>query len=374
MYKRIAVFILSLLLCFTLWNVEIKAEVNDLPVNAKAYVLIDPISGRILLEKNSEEKRAMASTTKIMTAILALEKGDLSSIVEISSKASSVGGSSFNLQAKEYLQLNSLLYGLLLPSGNDAAIAIAEHIAGTENGFVQIMNKKAVELGALDTHFNNPHGLDDPDHYTTAKDLALITRYALGCSKFREIVQTKNIQINDGKLPRHIYSTNRLLWEYKGCNGVKTGYTGQAGRCLVASAVNNNFQLISVVLGSNNHFNDSRTILDYGFDNYKLRTVIDKDNYKFPIKVRNGFCDEICLIVEESVKLPFKDNESFLLTPVVPKEVKAPVFKGEQIGQIEIIINNKNVYSKALIASSDVPLKTYNKILYEILKSWLDLK
>ncbi|HHX22865.1 MAG: D-alanyl-D-alanine carboxypeptidase family protein [Tepidanaerobacteraceae bacterium] len=374
MYKRIAVFILSLLLCFTLWNVEIKAEVNDLPVNAKAYVLIDPISGRILLEKNSEEKRAMASTTKIMTAILALEKGDLSSIVEISSKASSVGGSSFNLQAKEYLQLNSLLYGLLLPSGNDAAIAIAEHIAGTENDFVQIMNKKAVELGALDTHFNNPHGLDDPDHYTTAKDLALITRYALGCSKFREIVQTKNIQINDGKLPRHIYSTNRLLWEYKGCNGVKTGYTGQAGRCLVASAVNNNFQLISVVLGSNNHFNDSRTILDYGFDNYKLRTVIDKDNYKFPIKVRNGFCDEICLIVEESVKLPFKDNESFLLTPVVPKEVKAPVFKGEQIGQIEIIINNKNVYSKALIASSDVPLKTYNKILYEILKSWLDLK
>lgn len=178
---------LILLLFFGLWNIESKAADIQLPVNAKAYILIDPVSGRILLQKNSEEKRAMANATKIMTAIVALEKGDLQSEVKVSPRASSVGGSSFYLKAGEVLSLENMLYGLLLPSGNDVAVAIAEHIGGTEENFVKMMNKKAVELGALNTNFKNPHGLDDPNHYTCAQDLALIARYAWNFNKFREI-------------------------------------------------------------------------------------------------------------------------------------------------------------------------------------------
>ena len=372
MTKKVLVVLLSFCLCITVWSFETRAENIELPVSAKAFVLMDPISGRILLEKNSEEKRAMASTTKIMTAIIALERGDLKSQVKVSSKAASVGGSSFHLNSGEVLSLGNMLYGLLLPSGNDAAEAIAEHIGGTEENFVQMMNEKALELGALSTHFKNPHGLDDPKHYTTAKDLALIARYAWNIYKFREIVQTKTKEIKDGNYPRQIFSTNRLLWEFQGADGIKTGYTGNAGKCLVASADKNSFQLISVVLGTHNHFIDSHTLLDYGFNNYKLTPLIRKNKYCTTVSVQRGFIEDVGLVTKDDISLPLIESEIVKFNLVVPKKIIAPVSKGEQIGELQVYIGNDLAYSASLIAMKEVRIKKYNDILYKILRFWME--
>lgn len=368
--KLVAVFSIFYL-CMATYCIDAKAVDNTLSVSAKAFVLIDPISGRVLLEKNSQEKRAMASTTKIMTAIIALEKGNLNSQIKVSPRAASIGGSSFYLKSGETLTLENMLYGLLLPSGNDAAVAIAEHIGGTEETFVQMMNQKALELGALNTHFTNPHGLDDYKHYTTAKDLAVIAKYAWQHTKFRKIVQTKTKEIKDGDYTRQIFSTNRLLWQFDGADGIKTGCTGNAGKCLVATAYRNGFRLISIVLGSLDHFEDSQKILDYGFNNYRLTPIIEKNNHYTTIDVENGVFKKVNLITKDSIILPVNENDNISFELIVPKKIKAPVFKGEQIGQLQIYINNDLVSSTYLVVASDVRLKKYHDILNKILRFWI---
>jgi D-alanyl-D-alanine carboxypeptidase (penicillin-binding protein 5/6) len=279
--------LLILVIIFIVFSTNAVAE--ELPnIDAKAYVLMDTTTGRILEGKNEDEKRAMASTTKIMTAIIALEKGDLASIVEVSKKAASIRGSSFHLSRGEKIPLETMLYGLLLCSGNDAAVAIAEHIGESQENFVQMMNQKAIEIGALNTNFKNPHGLDEPNHFTTTKDLAIIARYALDIPKFREIVGSREKLITRGDKTGTIYNTNKLLWSFENATGIKTGYTGKAGRCLVASAYKNGFELISVVLGSPSNFNSSYKLLNFGFTKYQLRQIIKKDNIVKSIPVKKG--------------------------------------------------------------------------------------
>jgi len=348
-----------------------KTDNNALQLGARAFVLMDATSGRILVEKNSENKMPMASTTKIMTAILALENGDLNSTVSVSPKAASVGGSSFYLRAGEILTLENMLYGLLLPSGNDAAVAIAEHIGGSQEKFVQMMNQKALELGALNTHFANPHGLDDPEHYTTAKDLAVIAKHAWNYNKFREIVQTKTKEIRDGNYVRQIFNTNRLLWQFEGADGIKTGYTGKAGRCLVATASRKGFRLISVVLGSSDHFKDSQKLLDYGFANYNLKPIIFKNRFYATATVEDGIFNTVDLIAEDSVLLPLKDGERVSYYVIAPKKVKAPIFKGERIGQLQIYIDDNYAASISLVASKDIRQKQYYDIFNKLLRFWL---
>ena len=348
-----------------------KTDNNALQLGARAFVLMDATSGRILVEKNSENKMPMASTTKIMTAILALENGDLNSTVSVSPKAASVGGSSFYLRSGESLSLESMLYGLLLPSGNDAAVAIAEHIGGSQEKFVQMMNKKALELGALNTHFANPHGMDDPEHYTTAKDLAVIAKHAWNYNKFREIVQTKTKEIRDGNYVRQIFNTNRLLWQFEGADGIKTGYTGKAGRCLVATASRKGFRLISVVLGSSDHFKDSQKLLDYGFANYNLKPIIFKNRFYATATVEDGIFNTVDLIAEDSVLLPLKDGERVSYYVIAPKKVKAPIFKGERIGQLQIYIDDNYAASISLVASKDIRQKQYYDIFNKLLRFWL---
>lgn len=374
MTKKILAVLLSFCLCITIWSFEAKAEDIEIPTNAKAFVLMDPVSGRILLEKNSEEKRPMASTTKIMTAIIALEKGNLKSQVKVSSKAASVVGSSFHLKYGEVLSLEDMLYGLMLPSGNDAATAIAEHIGGTEENFVEMMDQRALELGALNTQFKNPHGLDDDQHYTTAKDLALIARQAWSIYKFREIVQTKTKDIKEGINPRQISNTNQLLWEFKGANGIKTGTTPNAGKCLVAAAYKNSFQLISVVLGSNNAFIDSGKLLNYGFANYKLTPLIRKNKHYATVPVQNGNFEEVGLMAKDGISLPLTESEAVKFNLVVPKKIKAPVAKGEQIGELQVFIGNNLASSTPLIAMKEVRIKKYSDILYKILKFWMKME
>lgn len=370
MTKKITVILVTLLLIVSIFSQRVKAE-NDLTINPMAYLLIDPDSGRVLEARNADQKRPMASTTKIMTAIMALEYGDLSSIVNVSSKAASVGGSSFGLKAGEKISLENLLYGLLLPSGNDAATAIAEHIGQTEKAFVEMMNKKAIELGALNTHFENSHGLDEPNHYTTAIDLYKIAKYAWKFDKFRKIVQTKTIQINEGNYPRQISNTNRLLWGLEGTDGIKTGYTGKAGRCLVATANINKFRLFSVVLGSYDHFGDSNSLLRYGFEKYDKRPVVEENISYTAIPVSNGVEDNVLLLSSKTIAIPLKEGEKYKLKLIVPKKVNAPIKKGQALGQIDVFIDDVYICSTSLITSKDIREKTPLDIYNKILQKWL---
>ena len=236
-------------------------------VEAEAAVVMVAGTNQVLFEKNASAIMYPASTTKIMTLITALEKGDLASIVTVSPRAAAVDGSSLDLRPGDKLTLRNMVTGLMLVSGNDAATAIAEHVAGSVPAFVALMNAKAAKLGAINTHFTNPHGLPDPiNHYTTAYDLALISAYAMNNPDIVKIVSTREADIPFlNRKEVHVTNTNKLLKTYPGINGLKTGYTREAGDCLVAGARRNSVQLITVVLNDDNRWTDAAALLDYGF-------------------------------------------------------------------------------------------------------------
>ena len=239
---------------------------KDPVINARSALVMDFETGTVLYEKNAYRKRPMASTTKIMSAIVAIESCNLDDDVLISAKAANMGGSVIGLKANSSIKLIDLLHGMLICSGNDAAVAVAEHVGGSIEAFSELMNQKALELGAFSTSFSNPHGLDAENHYTTAYDLAKITRYALKNPKFNEIVNKTEFYFNG----RTLKSTNEMLTLYDGADGVKTGYTGLAGRCLVTSASHNDMRFISVVLfcdTKNLRTTSSQKILDLVVNN-----------------------------------------------------------------------------------------------------------
>lgn len=246
--------------------------------HAKAAALIDVTSGRILFSQRGDEPMKIASLTKIMTAIVALEHGRLDDMVTVSVRAAGKEGSSLYLKAGEKMTLRNLLYGLMLRSGNDAAVAIAEHIGGSVAGFAVLMNRKAEELGLVNSHFRNPHGLDEPGHYMSANDLAKLTAYSLHHPEFAKIVKTV-----ERKAPNPYESwdyrwlnKNKMLRMYEGADGVKTGYTKQALRTLVSSATRGGQQLAAVTLNDGNDWVDHRNLLDYGFRTFPLQEVVKK--------------------------------------------------------------------------------------------------
>jgi len=246
--------------------------------HARASALIDVTSGRLLAGENGDTPMKIASLTKIMTAIVAIENGRLEDEVTVSRNAAGKEGSSLYLRAGEKIKLENLLYGLMLRSGNDAATAIAEHVGGSLEGFVWMMNWKAQELGLTRTHFANPHGLDHPEHYSSANDLAVLTAYALHNETFRKIVRTKSYKAPNPNEPWDYEwkNKNRMLTMYEGADGVKTGYTKQALRCLVSSATRNGQQLVAVTLNDRDDWQDHARLLDYGFKHYPLQPVIRK--------------------------------------------------------------------------------------------------
>ena len=250
---------------------------NELPrTNARAAALVDVTSGRVLYSENGDQQLPMASTTKIMTAILAIELGNLKDKVKISRSAFGKEGSSIYLRKGEEMSLENLLYGLMLRSGNDAAVAIAEHIGGSEEGFVFLMNQKAEELGLDNTQFRNPHGLDSDGHYTSAIDLAKLSAYALHNATFREIVKTKQ-KTAPNPIDDWDYkwtNKNKMLRKYEGADGVKTGFTSHAHRCLVSSATRNGQQLTAVTLNDGSDWADHERMLNYGFSEYPLRAIV----------------------------------------------------------------------------------------------------
>ncbi len=355
-------------------NTSNEKEIKVPKINAQAAIVIDAQSGRILFEKDAYKKRPMASTTKIMTGILAIENGNLNDTVTVSKRAASVWGSTIKLKEEEKLKLGDLLYGLMLRSGNDAAIAVAEHIGGSVENFLDMMNKKAIEIGAYSTSFKSPHGLDKDGHYTTPYDLALITRYALENKTFSDIVGTKSIYAAD----RDMRNTNEMLSMYSGADGVKTGYTGQAGRCLVTSATRDNFRIISVVLNAASRMKraeSSRSILDYSFKKFKPEKLISKEKSVRSVFVNKGIKNEVWLYPLEDITYPISEEEkNGLEKKIICNSIfNAPIDSNVELGRIEIVVNNKVLASTPLITMESIRRKTIVDYLEDVLINWCRL-
>jgi D-alanyl-D-alanine carboxypeptidase (penicillin-binding protein 5/6) len=346
---------------------------QQLSPSSKAAILIDVMSGRILYEKNIKQRLPMASTTKIMTAITAIEAGSLDDIVTASIRAQNTGGSSIYLQAGEKLTLEELLYGLMLQSGNDAAVAIAEHIGGSCEGFAVLMNQKAFRIGAHDSNFVNPHGLDAKGHYTTAEDLANITAYALRNPDFSRIVATRQKKIPwwGRDYSRVLKNKNKILWQVEGGDGVKTGFTNNAGRCLVASATREGWQLASVVLNCGPMWEESKALLEYGFENYKPVTFYEEGQFVRTIAVKKGKEERVRLVADRDLMAPLTSDEQERAVIVEDTEsfLQAPVMKGQVAGSIKVMLDGEVLMYANLVSQQEVKERSIRSVIPEILKA-----
>lgn len=335
-------------------------------VMAGAAVLLDAPSATVLYAKEPYTRRAPASTTKILTGLVVIEQGNLTDLVTVSRRAGYTEGSTAYLRPGETISLENLLYGALLSSGNDACAAMAEHIAGTEAIFVELLNQRAKALGAWDSNFRNPHGLPEPGHYTTAYDLALIARCALRNRKFGEIVRRKRkiIREEGTDWKRYFDSTNQLLWDYKGADGVKTGTTSEAGPCLVASATRGGRQLIAVVLNSGDRWGDSIRLLDYGFDDFVLHRLAKQGEAVGEVGVAGGMTDVVPLIPGRDLNLVLPMGTEGELKPSleIRKNLRAPIERGEEVGEIRAVLNGEVIKKVPLLAGAPVQKRTYLRI------------
>ena len=348
-------------------------------VNATSAIAIDTVSGRILYEKNAFSRKPMASTTKIMTAIIAVEKCSLDDIVTISKKAAATGGSNINLKENQQIKLKELLYGLMLASGNDAAVAIAEHTAGSVEEFSKLMNEKAIKIGAFNTNFVTPHGLDNDNHYSTAYDMAIIAAYALKNPTIKEIVGTKNkyIHLTDGT-GRNLNNTNALLSSYEGADGVKTGYTSLAGRCLVASATRDNWQVISVVFGeptSKSRISDSINILNYSFNNFTFTDLRTLYKINFSIPILQGIKKSFYPIYENELLIPLTNEEKDAIKIRKNKKnyLTAPIIKNANVGEIEFVLKDEVLGKINLICENEIKRMQISDYFSNIAKQYFSL-
>lgn len=365
-------------------SVETIAEEQKEPVlNARAAVIYDRKTKEIIWGKNENEKKAMASTTKIMTAIVVLEKGNLSDVVTISKKAANTGGSRLKINTNDKISVLDLLYGLMLRSGNDAAVALAEYVGGSIEGFAKLMNKKAIEIGLKNTHFVTPHGLDNIEHYTTAYELAVLTDYAMQNEKFSKIVNTKNTTISINGVARNIYNTNELLGTLNGVNGVKTGFTNNAGRCLVTSCTRKGNQIITVVLGCDAkkyRTSDSIKLIEYAFKNYTRVNIEEKVKIEFEkwkqingkrIYISKGEKSDVNLELKEITKkeIPVKIGEENNIQVEINAiyEYEAPLEKQSKIGNILIKKDEEIIESVDIVCLERIEKKNTLTYLKELI-------
>lgn len=322
--------------------------------SAASFCVIDAMTGRILYEKDAHTKRGMASTTKIMTALVALEKGNPDDIAQVSYTASRTEGSSLYLKAGEKMRVSDLVYGLMLNSGNDAAVVLAEHIGGGVPAFARMMNDFALEIGAKSTNFKNPNGLHDEEHYTTAYDLALITRRAMQNETFRQISATKKYTVETVDTKRKIYLSNhnKLLNLLDGCDGVKTGFTKKTGRCLVSSVTRDGWQAICVTLNAGDDWNDHTYLMNKAFSEYKSRRVISKGQFIKTIPVTDGTEECVGAVAGKDISISAKENEKFDFEVLyhIDETVVAPVETGQRLGSIELVYNGKSFASAELLS------------------------
>lgn len=339
-------------------------------ISAKSAVLIEAESGEILYEKNADAQMLIASTTKIMTALVVLDHCDCDDTVEIKAEQAAVEGSSMYLRAGEKLTVRELLYGLLLSSGNDAASVLAYHTAGSIEEFADWMNQKAAEIGATSSGFKNPHGLDAEGHHSTAKDMAKIAAAAMKNKTFAEIVSTKNITIGNRSLTNH----NKLLWNYDGALGIKTGYTKSAGRTLVSCAERNGLRLICVTLNDPDDWNDHASLYDWGFENCRRENIVNRTSDYCTLPVISGEKAIVGVRAAEDFSVLLKNaDDSVEVLPELPEFVYADVTEGDVAGKLVIKLNGEEIKTVDLVYSESIAKDEKIKLsLWEQIKrGWL---
>lgn len=358
--QRLSMF-LSLII-FLNANVLI-VNAKNININARSAIAIDTKSKCVLYEKNSDMLIPIASTTKVMTTLVALKYGNLDKEYEISSNAANIRGSQVGYKKGEMVTLRELLYGLMLRSGNDAAIAIAEAMCGSVEEFSKLMNEYAEEIGAINSHFESPHGLDSQYHYSTAYDLALITAKAKGTPLFNKIVSVKDVDASEYGFTRSYHNINKILYQIPGANGVKTGYTGGAGKCLVTSVNMGESDVIIVVLNCTERWGETKKIYDYIKENFEFKKIINKNEVieKYIYDDNN----EINLVSDEEIIIPFKKGENYEVKIIKPEELQNDLKEKDSFGRVLVLNNNKTIYSKELKSKSNV---NKNKSLKEYLK------
>ena len=314
-------------------------------VSAEKAILLDAVSGRVLYEKNADAQSLIASTTKIMTALVVCEQCNVLDRMRIPKEAVGIEGSSMYLKEGEVLTLQELLYGLMLSSGNDAAVALAIYCGGTVEGFAELMNDKARILGMKNTHFENPNGLDSPGHYSTARDLAVLAAYAMENPIFAKAVSTKSIRVGERYLTNH----NKLLWRVEGADGVKTGFTKAAGRILVSSATRDSRRLIAVTLNAPGDWQDHTVLLNDGFARYAVRNIVRKGQLVGTVEVEGGENCRVQLLAAEDFDFSLSQEENPQLMVSGPGFVYAPVTEGAEAGFAYVLIDGNAVGKVPLI-------------------------
>ena len=343
-------------------------------MTATSAIVIEAKTGHIIYQRDANKKMFPASTTKMMTLITALESGNLNDIVTVSKNASGAEGSTLWLEVGDKVPLGDLLSGIMMVSGNDAAIAIAEHVDGDVPKFAAHMTKRAKELGAKGTNFTNANGLPDANHYTTAYDLAILAAHGYSLPHFEEIVSTKEQTFAWVHDPSHLLrNENQMLWLYQGGNGVKTGYTDAAGRCLISASNRNGVQLIAVVLDSVYMWNDSIALLDYGFSKVENSTLVKPDETIETLPILSGRKHSMQVKTTNEVVMPvFKDdNDAYQIDYDVPSFLKAPIKKGDTVGKVNVLCDGKKVAESNIIATADVEQKSFFKMLLNKIRSFL---
>lgn len=335
------------IVCAVLAAGMLAGPAGAVETSAASAALIEQSSGRVLYEQNAGQERLIASITKIMTAITALEHGDKTREYTVTAQ-DMAEGSSMYLKPGDVLRLEELLYGLMLASGNDAALAVAHCVSGSVEAFVELMNETARHLGLIHTHFVNPNGLDAEGHYSSAGDMAALAAYALQNQDFRRIVSTASITIGDRYLANH----NKLLRMCEGCIGVKTGYTKAAGRTLVSAAVRDGMTLVCATLNDGNDWNDHMALLDHGFANYRMETAAAAGQVLASTAVRCGTVPNVPLAAAGDLRYPLAGDERLTIAAKVPLSVAAPVVPGQVIGQLCACLDGEEVASVDLIAAA----------------------
>ncbi len=370
-------------------TIEVTASnVSELPkTNSRRYIVYDRISKSMIIGKNEDIKSAMASTTKIMTTIVILEKADLNETVTVSAKAGGTGGSRLGLKRGDKASVRDLLYGLMLRSGNDAAVALAEHVGGSVKEFAELMNEKAIELGLTNTHFVTPHGLDDANHYTTALELAKLTDYAMDNETFAKIVGTKSTTIYINNQSRQINNTNELLGVLNGVVGVKTGFTNNAGRCLVTETKRNNMDIITIVLGADtkkDRTKDSVNLIEYTFSKYKMYNLEEQIIEEFNkwkninekrILIIKGKTSnpKLALGAIEKATIPICDNDKIEYSINALTEIEAPVEQWNVMGKLTVKINGEILENIDIVNVNEVQKRDWKDYFKIVLNRFEDM-
>lgn len=335
--------------------VGILAAILFLPVKAGAIsaecaILIDAQTGRVLYEKKAEEKSLIASTTKIMTALVICEQTNVLDRVKIPKEAVGIEGSSMYLKEGEVLTVQELLYGLMLQSGNDAAVALAIYCGGTVEGFTELMNDKAHRLGMTQSHFANPNGLDSPGNYSTARDMGILTAYAMQNPIFAQTVSTKTITIGERCLRNH----NKLLWQLEGANGVKTGYTKAAGRILISSVTRMGRQLIAVTFNAPDDWQDHKTLIEDGFSRFTVQKLIRQGQTLGQLELAGGQETSVDLIAAEEFSYSLAQGERVTISLPEAGFAYAPVAEGQEAGFAHILVDGTAVAKVLLVYGATI--------------------